>query len=267
MKIFKFLFLSAFNSYSFFSNDLKEVSNVVEVVKKEKIQLKNKEIKFVVFDINGSFWKPKTNHILSSYSEKQNLSIFTKIKLGGYFVALKMGTINFKSAYNAFLSNSKGLTRASIKKTCNLLWNELCVDNIYKKSAEIFNKYKKDNVKMIAVSSSITELCDDLLNFYKFDHVCSSRMGYKDGVVTGKLVGQPCAGKYKKNMVKDLIEKDLKGSLSEVAFYINSYRDIALANLVGKPVAFNPDSKLEAYAKSHGWEIIKTDEVIKAGTN
>ena len=39
-------------------------------------------------------------------------------------------------------------------------------------------------------------------------------------------------------------------------FYSDSHNDLPLMKLVDKPVAVNPDSVLEAYAKGQDWPII-----------
>lgn len=253
----KFSFLLFFSSCLFFSNlffsDLKKDTSKFDP-----------EIKYVIFDVNGSFWRPKTSDILSSYSKKHRISFLNKIKLGGYFLAHKMGTINFRSAYNAFLSNSKGMTKKDIQKGCDALWEELCKNNIYEKAVEVFKNCKSKNIKTIIASSSISEMYKKLLEVYEFDYTCVSQIKYKKNKMSGKLIGRPCAGEDKVFLVKNLIEKKLGGTLNQVVFYFNSHRDLPLAKLVKKAIAFNPDKKLEIYAKQHNMQIIKTDKVQKA---
>lgn len=256
--------------FCLFNNNLfcKNLKSKKIVSKKEKNEInKPVEIKYAVFDVNGCFWRPKTKDIFNKYIENYKVSFWDKIKMGGYFVAHKLGTINVKAAYEALLSNCKGKTQEENKKSTDIIWNDICKDYIYKKSLEIFNEHRKKGVKTIIASTSPSEIYYNLLDYYKFDHLCATELEKKDGILTGKLVGNPCAGKDKRNMVKKLIENELKGSLKETVFYARSQLDIPLLKLVGKPVALNPDPNLKSYAKIKGWEIIEADECVSAGFN
>jgi len=240
------------------SSSRKQKKEQSTVIKKNELQ-----IKYAVFDVNGSFWKPRTNEIFSKYMEKQKISFWDKIKLGGYWAAYKLGTINIKEAYGAFVNNFKGKTKNEINEQCRSVWNELCKNYIFKESVDLFKDYKKRGVKTIIASNALSNIYDNLLQHYKFDYVCASVVELKDGKATGKLEGLPCVSNDKKKIIQELIEKKLGGSLKEVVFYASSHLDKHLLNIVGKPIAFNPDPQLEVYARSKNWEIIKTSEFIK----
>ena len=44
--------------------------------------------------------------------------------------------------------------------------------------------------------------------------------------------------------------------LADCSFYTDSHSDLALMELVGRPVAVNPDRVLAKAAESRGWEIV-----------
>ena len=259
---FSFLVLVFLFSNNLFGEELK--SKNIDI-KKEEIQNKTTKIKYAIFDVNGCFWKPHTKDIFNKYIENYKVSFWDKIKMGGYFIAHKLGTLNVKAAYEGFLSHLKGKTQEENTKSADIIWNDICKNHIYKKSLELFNEHKKNGVKTIIASTSPSNVYSKLLNYYNFDYVCATVLDKKDGIFTGKLVGKPCAGKDKRDMVKYLVEEKLKGLLKETVFYARSQLDIPLLKRVGKPIAFNPDPKLKSYAKIKGWEIIETDECVSAG--
>jgi phosphoserine phosphatase len=45
--------------------------------------------------------------------------------------------------------------------------------------------------------------------------------------------------------------------LSDSYFYTDSLSDLPLLNLVGQPVAVNPDLRLKRLAQRRGWPIVK----------
>lgn len=76
----------------------------------------------------------------------------------------------------------------------------------------------------------------------------------RDGVYTGRLVGDVLHGPAKAEAVKALAEMESL-DLSRCAAYSDSSNDVPLLSLVGHPCAVNPDAELRHYARSHGWRI------------
>jgi HAD superfamily hydrolase (TIGR01490 family) len=75
-----------------------------------------------------------------------------------------------------------------------------------------------------------------------------------DGVYTGRLVGDMLHGPAKAEAVKALAEREGL-DLDQCSAYSDSFNDLSMLRLVGDPCAINPDARLRAYAKHHGWRI------------
>jgi len=78
----------------------------------------------------------------------------------------------------------------------------------------------------------------------------------KDGVLTGKLVGDPLHGQAKRKAARKLA-KERNISLKRSYAYSDSVNDLPLLTLVGNPVVVNPDKALKRYADAAGWEILR----------
>jgi phosphoserine phosphatase len=76
----------------------------------------------------------------------------------------------------------------------------------------------------------------------------------RDGVYTGRLVGEPLHGPAKAAAIRALAEREGL-DLSRCAAYSDSANDIPMLSLVGHPVAVNPDPQLRRIAREQGWEI------------
>ncbi len=74
------------------------------------------------------------------------------------------------------------------------------------------------------------------------------------GRYTGRLVGEPLHGLAKARAVEALALREGL-DLDRCSAYSDSANDIPLLSLVGHPCAVNPDAKLRAHAKAHGWRI------------
>src|SRR5439155_27048004 len=76
----------------------------------------------------------------------------------------------------------------------------------------------------------------------------------KDGIYTGRLVGEPLHGPAKEAAIRALAEREGL-DLSRCAAYSDSANDVPMLSLVGHPVAVNPDHDLKRIAREKGWEI------------
>lgn len=77
---------------------------------------------------------------------------------------------------------------------------------------------------------------------------------HENGRYTGRLVGEVLHGEAKAAAVRALAEREGL-ELSRCSAYSDSINDMPLLQLVGHPVAVNPDSALRAEAKERGWQI------------
>lgn len=75
-----------------------------------------------------------------------------------------------------------------------------------------------------------------------------------NGVYTGHLVGEMLHGPAKGEAIKALAEREGL-DLARCSAYSDSFNDLAMLSLVGDPCAVNPDPRLRAYARQHGWRI------------
>lgn len=76
----------------------------------------------------------------------------------------------------------------------------------------------------------------------------------RDGVYTGRLVGDLMHGPAKAAAIVDLAQREGL-DLRRCAAYSDSINDLPMLSAVGRPVAVNPDSALRRSAQAKGWEI------------
>jgi len=76
----------------------------------------------------------------------------------------------------------------------------------------------------------------------------------EDGVYTGRLVGDILHGEAKAEAVTALARREGL-DLGACSAYSDSANDIPMLSLVGHPCAINPDTRLRAHAREHGWRV------------
>ena len=242
---------------------VKPIAKNNEFIPKEDSTKKVLKYKYAIFDISGCFWQKELYELLYSYQKRKGIPLSYYFKLIRYGISYSIGSLNTKIAYEDFLNYCKGESIEKLKRDCALTWEKDCKNFILKDAVKTFEECKKNKIITILAETGMKEIYSELLKKYPFDYVCTSEVEFKNGGITGKLLGEPCSGKEKYEKVKNIIEKKLGGSLRDAVFYSNSHQDIQLLEAVGKPVAVNPTSKLLAYAKKKGWEILQYKEILK----
>jgi HAD superfamily hydrolase (TIGR01490 family) len=77
----------------------------------------------------------------------------------------------------------------------------------------------------------------------------------KDGILTGKLVGEALHGKHKRKAIRALA-KERNISLRKSFAYSDSVNDLPMLTAVGNPVTVNADAQLKVYARAAGWKML-----------
>ncbi len=119
------------------------------------------------------------------------------------------------------------------------------------------------------VSATPQELTDALAEALDLEGSIGTRSEIVDGRYTGRLDGPFVYGEGKAEAVEKLAAErgyDLRLSYA----YSDSASDLPMLELVGHPVAVNPDRTLESVAHQRGWPIVifarRTKQVVKIST-
>ncbi len=105
------------------------------------------------------------------------------------------------------------------------------------------------------ISASPVEIVEPLASALGMEGGIGTRSAIEDGVYTGELDGPFCYGEGKRTIIEDVAASrgyDLRLSYA----YSDSVSDLPMLELVGHPVAVNPDSPLEAVAHQRGWPVV-----------
>ncbi len=119
------------------------------------------------------------------------------------------------------------------------------------------------------VSASPIELVDPLARALGMTGGIATRSEVVDGRYTGRLDGPFVYGDGKREAIQTLADErgyDLRLSYA----YSDSASDLPMMEMVGHPVAVNPDRPLESVAHQRGWPMVifsrRTKQVVKTTT-
>ncbi|MDP8956618.1 MAG: HAD-IB family hydrolase [Actinomycetota bacterium] len=129
------------------------------------------------------------------------------------------------------------------------------VPRLYPQAVELMSRHKRAGRQVFIASSSPEDYLALLAERLGIDGVIGTRAEVVDGRYTGELEGPVVHGPEKAARVAALsVERGI--DLPRSFAYSDSVNDLSLLELVGNPVAMNPDRHLLQIARRRGWQII-----------
>ena len=131
--------------------------------------------------------------------------------------------------------------------------HDLIEPMVYAEAVALFEEHRAAGRDVVIVSSSGEEVVLPIGEMLGVDHVIATRMVVADGTYTGAIEF------YAYGEGKAVAVRELAGErgydLAQCWAYSDSVTDRPLLELVGNPVAVNPDKALRRHAAEQGWRL------------
>jgi HAD superfamily hydrolase (TIGR01490 family) len=134
------------------------------------------------------------------------------------------------------------------------IYDELMADRIWSGTRALAQLHLDAGQRVWLVTAAPAEIASLVARRLGLTGALGTVSEIKDGIYTGRLVGEPLHGPAKAEAILALAEQEGL-DLSQCSAYSDSHNDLPMLTTVGHPVAVNPDAKLKAIARKNGWEI------------
>ena len=148
---------------------------------------------------------------------------------------------------------TSGWEQEKVRQVVTEVLEEVISPLIYAEALELIHEHRSAGRLICIVSSSPVEIVEPLAGMLEVDRWIASKPKVVDGKYTGELdfyAYGPAKADAMKELAADL-DIDLEGSFS----YSDSPTDLPMLELVGNPVAVNPDRSLRRIATEREWRI------------
>lgn len=127
---------------------------------------------------------------------------------------------------------------------------------VYRYTRDLITKLKAEGYYVIAISQSPKTILDEFCKQYGFDKVYGRiyEIGPQD-CFTGEITDEHLI-QNKANIVKRVFERHKELTKEDSIAVGDTDGDIALLDSVEKPICFNPNKLLYAYAKTQDWKVV-----------
>jgi len=153
----------------------------------------------------------------------------------------------------------RGKRQSEISEAVEEVLNQVVEPIIYAEALELIDAHKKQNHLVILVSASPEEIVNPLAKLLGADMSIASRAHVDSGGYYTGSIDFLAIGTNKADAIAALAKKiniDLKKSYA----FSDSIADVPMLEMVGHPVAINPDRALEKLAEIRGWDM---DEFVQ----
>jgi HAD superfamily hydrolase (TIGR01490 family) len=161
---------------------------------------------------------------------------------------------HMEEAKQAALGFVAGHTVEEVVRLGEEIYDDLMADRIWSGTRALAQLHLDAGQRVWLVTAAPTELASLLARRLGLTGALGTVSEVKDGVYTGRLVGEPLHGPAKAEAILALADReDL--DLAECSAYSDSANDLPMLTTVGHPVAVNPDGKLKRIARENGWDV------------
>ena len=148
----------------------------------------------------------------------------------------------------------RGKSVAELQELCRDIVDRHMLTKAYQDTIELGAMHIAAGQQVWLVSATPVQIGQALAERLGFTGALGTVAEEEDGVFTGRLVGDILHGPGKKHAVAALAAIQ-QLDLSKCTAYSDSINDLPMLEMVGEPIAVNPDSKLRRHAKERGWAI------------
>ncbi|MFI6601853.1 HAD family hydrolase [Nonomuraea sp. NPDC050536] len=134
------------------------------------------------------------------------------------------------------------------------IYDEVMADRIWAGTRALAQRHLDAGQRVWLVTATPVELARVIAQRLGLTGALGTVAESRDGIYTGRLVGDLLHGPAKAEAVRALARREGL-DLTRCSAYSDSANDLPMLSLVGHAVAVNPDAELREHARKHGWPI------------
>lgn len=219
-------------------------------------------MRVAIFDFDGTIYEGETYQVLMNHLKKHPtysdrykrfmLAVLPRY-IGAKFKVYPNSRMRAKSM-EIYLNTFRDLTKTEL-----LMYFEEVAQILNENyNEQVVNKLKNhidDGDYVMVVSGAYTQLLQCAFNDLQIDYIAGTNIPFTNENIDQSIPMYHIQG----NRKNDEIHKHLKGKdidWSNSYAYADSYSDLSVLELVGNPVAVQPEEKLRDVAEERNWKVI-----------
>jgi HAD superfamily hydrolase (TIGR01490 family) len=167
-----------------------------------------------------------------------------------------LGLVSMQDAVIAAIAQLAGTPVQPLLERTTAFYEEQ-VRPLYRPGAlRALEEHRGAGEKLVLLTSSSGYLSELVARDLRLDAILCNRFEVDaQGRHTGRPMGEVCFGPGKRTHA-ERYAREVGVPLSACAFYTDSYSDLPVLEVVGRPVAVHPDHRLRREALRRGWPVV-----------
>ena len=153
----------------------------------------------------------------------------------------------------SFYRQYDGLDYEVMKRLGREALNAVTLRRIYPEGMRRIREHQRAGHRVLLLTGALDVVVEPLAELLGVE-VDSAHVLIKEGRMTGDLQSPPPAGEARGTLLEEYAAKN-GIALAESFAYADSLSDLPMLELVGTPVAVNPDARLSQVAGQRGWRV------------
>jgi HAD superfamily hydrolase (TIGR01490 family) len=211
------------------------------------------------YDVDGTLIRINVVHAFAFYAARQpsilrsiNATVRTAASLPLFWAA---DQVSRKWFNELFYTNYRGYSEDRLVTLAEELFEDVIKPNIYPRAKDLIAESRRAGVRQVILSGALDFTMRPLARYLEVDDFLANRLEFRDGLATGKLA-KPFVGGATKPVLMRAYAKAHGIDLDRSYAYSDSFSDLTMLTLVGRPTACNPDRRLRAVARSYDWPVL-----------
>lgn len=207
------------------------------------------------FDMDRTILRDSSGMLYMRYLWRRGQTNWRSMLLSSWYAALyKVGILNYPVVAAKLAASVCNSSEEDTRELCQRFFDEMMVEDIAAKAVQRMSEHRAQGHLVTVISASTPYVVGPLASHLGIEEYLCTRLEVVDGHFTGKIIEPGCYGPGKVHWAREYAQRH-DSDLAQAYFYSDSCTDLALLELVGHPVAVNPDSRLKGLAARQHWPV------------
>ena len=172
----------------------------------------------------------------------------------GAYLKYKIGMLDIRSWTVDMMVQFSGQSEKQLEEEAIAWVEDAVVETVYPEAERLVEEHLAKSHVVAIVSGATAFVVRPIAARLGIEHILYTRLEVENGLFTGRVIEPICFEEGKIYWLQQFIEEH-GIDLAKSYFYSDSITDLALLDLVGHPVATNPDPLLYRTAVKRRWPV------------
>ncbi len=207
-----------------------------------------------LFDMDRTLVQKNTAQLFTRYRrDLGEVGLAYSARVAWWILLYTAGIADVDSISRRALREFRGVSEEEYRRHCRAWFPQYARPLV--QGEAVVEQHRAAGDLICIVTGAARYPAEPLLQHLRLQHLVCSELGVDEaGRFNGDIVEPLCFGEGKVERTRRFLKEQGFG-FADCTCYTDSVTDAPLLELVGRPVAVNPDPRLRRLARARGWEI------------